>query len=83
MENKETIVKVEKALKAYARVKISQKHIINKITNHVASGINWRIGFHVISEASVEKLRKVGFEVKKGQNKPPHNFKYIVSWKHF
>ena len=82
MPNKEKIAKVAKALKAYARIKKAQHHINTRITNWAALGRN-EIGIHDISEASAAKLKKVGFNVTKGGNKPPESIKYIISWKHF
>ena len=82
MANKERIEKVAKALKAYARIKASQHHICNKVLKFAELGRN-EIGFHEITEASVAKLKKVGFKVTKGDNKPPQSIKYIISWKHF
>ena len=79
MANKEKLEKVAKALKAYARIKASQHHICKKIQNWAELG-RTEIGFHEISEASAEKLRKVGFKVTKGPNTPPEMIKYIVNW---
>lgn len=82
MANKERIEKVAKALKAYARIKASQHHICAKIQIWVEMG-RQEIGFHEISEASVAKLKRVGFNVARGPNKPPESIRYIISWKHF
>ena len=78
---KERVEKVAKALKAYAKIKASQHHIVERITNWAAMGRN-EIGLHNISEASAAKLRKVGFKVRKGPNTPPDMIKYIVNWQH-
>ncbi len=78
----EKIAKVTKALKAYSRVKIAQAHVVNRITNWAAVGRN-EVEFHTISTASAIKLKKVGFKVTIGPNKPPKMIKYIINWQHF
>jgi len=81
MADKKKLDAVTKAIRAYARMKGSQSHIVSKITNWNALG-RTHVGLHAITPASAAMLLKVGFKVLMGPDKPPESIKHIVNWKH-
>jgi predicted PP-loop superfamily ATPase len=82
MKTEEQLTKINKALAAYKRARsIYQPKVEKKILGHAAMGRTF-VALHACSSASAVKLRKVGFEVTPGPNKPPHSIKWVVRWGH-